>query len=103
MTDKNIPYVPYCKIVHKDEAKRAFENGFKIFCYWKAKKYYEDTAYQYRKAKVRLLNRTVTFEQNLQKIKVLEFPVFGDYVFYQSPDKYEMKQPIQPITQPTLF
>lgn len=99
-SDKNIPYIPYCKNVYEDEAKEHFERGFKVYGYWKANKYYEDKLQMYSKAKVRLLNHSFSFYENILKIKTLEFPIVGELILYISPDKYEQKQK---QTQPTLF
>lgn len=99
-SNKNIPYIPYCKNVEKDEAKERFEKGFKVYGYWKANKYYEDSLQMYSKAKVRLFNHTATFEDNILKIKTLEFPIVGELIFYISSDKYPEKSR---MTQPTLF
>jgi len=103
MNTKNIPYIPYCKIVEENEAKQAFENGFKIHAYWKPRKYYEDSLQMYNKVKILLFNPNRSFEDNIQFMKVKYFPVVGEIIFYKSPDKYPIPQEKAPYTQPTLF
>lgn len=103
MNTKNIPYIPYCKIVDEIQAKEAFEKGFKIHAYWKAKKYYEDSLQMYNKVKILLFNHSKSFEDNVRYMKVKYFPVVGEIIFYQSPDKYPIPQPKEAFTQPTLF
>lgn len=99
----NIPYIPYCQIVDEIEAKQAFEKGFEIKAYWKAKKYYEDTLQMYNKVKILLFNPNRSFEDNVQFVNVKYFPVVGEIIFYKSPDKYPIPQEKAPYTQPTLF
>lgn len=103
MNTKNIPYIPYCQIVEENEAKQAFEKGFKIHAYWKAKKYYEDSLQMYNKVKILLFNHSVEFEKNIDFMKVKYFPVVGEIIFYKSPDKYPTPQEKAPYKQPTLF